>query len=129
MRRSRRVEAPTRRTWPRWWRTGGIASQTVHIRAALLSKAACGMSRSTMPLACRPDIGTEDLLDSQARVDEEFLARCPAAVGRDDIGIERLNQRDSAGVLAGEGRLDLVCDPRFQPRLDLWTHLGQEMKE
>jgi hypothetical protein len=32
----------------------------------------------------------ECLRDSQARVDQEFFARRSAAVGRDDVGIERL---------------------------------------
>jgi hypothetical protein len=40
--------------------------------------------------------GIDRLLDSQARVDQEFLARRSAAVGRDDIGIERLKQGDGA---------------------------------
>src|SRR6266436_134852 len=50
-----------------------------------------------------------------------------AGLGRDHIGIKGLKQGDSAGIVAGEGRLDLGCDPRFQPRHGLWTHLGQEV--
>jgi hypothetical protein len=72
------------------------------------------------------DLGTENLIDSQVRVDEKLLARCSAAVGREHIGIKGLREGDSAGIVAGEGRLDLGCDPRFQPRHGLWTHLGRK---
>src|ERR1700719_19821 len=50
-------------------------------------------------------------------------------VSGDHAGIECLKQRDGAGVVAGEGRPDFTGNPCFQPRLDLWTHLGQEVKE
>src|SRR6266446_7648666 len=73
--------------------------------------------------------GIDRLLDGQVRVDQEFLARRSTAVGRDDIGIERLKEGDGAGVVAGEGRPDFTGNPCFQPRLELWTHLGQEVKE
>ena len=71
----------------------------------------------------------ECLLDSQVRIDQEFLARRSTAISRDEAGIECLKQRDGAGVVAGEGRPDFTGNPRFQPRLDLRTHLGQEVKE
>ena len=73
--------------------------------------------------------GIDRLLDSQARIDQEFLARRSTAIGRDDVGIECLKQGDGAGVVAGEGRPDFTGNPCFQPRLDLRTHLGQEVKE
>src|SRR5260370_39412873 len=75
------------------------------------------------------DLGTENLIDNQVRVDEELLARRSAAVGRDHIGIKGLKQGDSAGIVAGEGPPGLGGHPRLPAPHGARTHLGHEALE
>src|SRR5271169_2912833 len=54
------------------------------------------------------------MIETQIGIDEIFLARRTLAIGRDHFKLKRLAKGNHPRVMAGEGRLDLGCDPLTQ---------------